>query len=564
MQVLSQEGKFEGLSNEDIAQVSDDVGKLLVQSPTLPPPSLLTHPPPPDESAALAGYREVSAIPISPLLNAHRVSSSIDAIASSSANLPEQVESKAVEKKDEMVFGSVGRPGGIKSPSPVPGLPAGHSAFTNSSPGLELEERSGQQPNRTNTTFAVGIDGQDAERIKSRMKRSRGDTASGRYQTTDPEKPHDSEAALVNAQTDTLADRPTSSDVTVAPKYHFGTSSDSEDVARPDGDLSTTQGGESQQQQEQILQPQPHQPPILHYPPHYPHYAGYHVMPPPGVPANMQINLQSLPSPSPQAPTQPLPQHIPTLHPFPVNPGFVSPLALSSPGPNSGPPSAVAGDEFLEVRDFGYGFGPMSGNGYPHDRAREERFERERERDREREQRDMYREQRDYFNRGRRGGGPSFERGGFTGRRGRGGPGFRGFNRGFGRGGHGGNRHQPTLNVSTNPIHTQQPGVQTPVAQMQPPPVVDPPEGFYAPPPSSQGSSPYATSPYTLYNPLPPPLTQPTRPPPPIQPPVTKLTFPLDPTSYRLLGQLEYYFSSDNLPQDYFLRNKVWIRTPIG
>lgn len=549
IQVQNQEVKVEGAANDTADQVEEGVNKLLIQSPSLPPPSLLTHPPPPDESAALAGYREVSAIPISPLLNPHRTSASIDAVASGSAFPSERVDTSTGGKKEEMVFGSVGRPGGIKSPSPAPQVAQG---AINAS--LSYSEADDKQAGRTNTTFAVGIDGQDAERIKSRMRRSRGDTASGRYQATDDETNQGDEAHLDGAHTDTehviQSDKTTS-----APKYMFGTSSESEDVTRTDV-LQSFQNGQIQQVQEQILQPQPHQPPILHYPPNYPPpYAGYQVLPPPGVPVNIPIAMQSL-SPSPQTVNQPLPQHIPSLHPFSVNPGFVSPLALSSPGPGSGPPSAA--EEFLEVRDFGYGFGPMSGSGYAHERIREERFERERERERERDHREGFRnEPREFFGggRGRRGSG-SFERGGFVGRRGRGGPGFRGFPRGFGRGGHGGNRQQPPLNVSTNAINVQQPQVQSPLVQMQPPPSMpDGSEGFY-PPPSSQGSSPYATSPYALFNPAPPlPQAPAARHPPP--PPVTQLSFPLDPTSHNLLGQLEYYFSANNLAQDYHLRQKV-------
>ena len=82
-----------------------------------------------------------------------------------------------------------------------------------------------------------------------------------------------------------------------------------------------------------------------------------------------------------------------------MNPGFVSPLTLGSPGPNSGGPTSAGPDEFLEVRDFGYGFGPMSGSGYGPERVREERIEREREREREREhhqQRENFREPRDF------------------------------------------------------------------------------------------------------------------------------------------------------------------------
>lgn len=39
--------------------------------------------------------------------------------------------------------------------------------------------------------------------------------------------------------------------------------------------------------------------------------------------------------------------------------------------------------------------------------------------------------------------------------------------------------------------------------------------------------------------------------------PVTQLLFPLDPTRYYLLGQLEYYMSAQNMASDFWLRQKV-------
>jgi la-related protein 1 len=43
----------------------------------------------------------------------------------------------------------------------------------------------------------------------------------------------------------------------------------------------------------------------------------------------------------------------------------------------------------------------------------------------------------------------------------------------------------------------------------------------------------------------------------PLPRPLSNLTFPLDPTRFYLLGQLEYYLSAQNLVSDIFLRKRV-------
>ncbi|KAF6757700.1 hypothetical protein DFP72DRAFT_808690 [Ephemerocybe angulata] len=54
---------------------------------------------------------------------------------------------------------------------------------------------------------------------------------------------------------------------------------------------------------------------------------------------------------------------------------------------------------------------------------------------------------------------------------------------------------------------------------------------------------------------------------PPVPVPVTLVPFPLDPTRYYLLGQLEYYLSPQNMAKDFFLRKKMdsrgWIPISI-
>lgn len=221
----------------------------------------------------------------------------------------------------------------------------------------------------------------------------------------------------------------------------------------------------------------------------------------------------------------------------------------------------------FEVQDFGFGFGVVRGGAYPPMMARDQRrehvgerdqeamfdrqmgLERERQRDLEIESLRESQRLRDLeFNsglgrskRGSYGGGyergDGFDRGGFGGRRGR------GFGRGFNRGYRGGG-YQP----------------------LQRPP---PPQSFQplAPPPSETVY--YPPSPLTTYIPTgyesyqPPPLPSPPQSIPvtpasaPVPVPLSTLSFPLDPTRYYLLGQLEYYLSSQNMAQDFFLRQRV-------
>lgn len=47
---------------------------------------------------------------------------------------------------------------------------------------------------------------------------------------------------------------------------------------------------------------------------------------------------------------------------------------------------------------------------------------------------------------------------------------------------------------------------------------------------------------------------------PPVPVPLSPISFPLDPTRYYLLGQLEYYLSPQNMAQDFFLRQQVRFR----
>ena len=82
---------------------------------------------------------------------------------------------------------------------------------------------------------------------------------------------------------------------------------------------------------------------------------------------------------------------------------------------------------------------------------------------------------------------------------------------------------------------------------------------YYAAPPIPPTG--YMPPGYDVYGPYPggyalPPVT-PVTPTAPVPTPITKLSFPLDPTRYYLLGQLEYYLSEDNMAQDFYLRKHV-------
>lgn len=214
------------------------------------------------------------------------------------------------------------------------------------------------------------------------------------------------------------------------------------------------------------------------------------------------------------------------------------------------------GDEW-QVRDFGYGFGPMSGSGVAAAVVREELTVREHHRVQERRQKEEHerdnsespqeRPRRGSFN-------GSYERGGYSSRR------SRGLNGGYGRGGYG--RGFPRGGYNQYPRHQQQ-YTATPPGQFSQLPThashgYSPDQSVYflpppPPPPPSFGS--YHPGGYEVYQyssfPPPPALY------PPVPQPVSQLPFPLDPTRYYLLGQLEYYLSPQNMAQDFYLRQQA-------
>lgn len=185
--------------------------------------------------------------------------------------------------------------------------------------------------------------------------------------------------------------------------------------------------------------------------------------------------------------------------------------------------TALPADEW-KVRDYGYG-GPPRGAAQPF----------------------QPRPRRGSYN-----GVEPFERGAYPVRRGR------GFGRGFGRGrgayGSEGGYGRARGGVPRAHYAAGIPGHAVPydtTYYVVPPPM---PSGPYVPP----GYDMYPQFP-TTYNAIPPPAVSPTTTPllAPVPVPITRLSFPLDPTRYYLLGQLEYYLSEDNLAHDLYLRKNV-------
>ena len=223
------------------------------------------------------------------------------------------------------------------------------------------------------------------------------------------------------------------------------------------------------------------------------------------------------------------------------------------------------GDEW-QVRDFGYGFGSMSGRGNAAAVVREEINAREQRRAQEQQQREEQ-ERRQKEEQEREGDEPSqaqdrlrrpsfnggYERGAYPGRRARGAGYGRGYGRNFSRGGYGQYpRHQ----------HQYSPTPPTPVSQLPSHTThgYSPDQSVYflpPPPPPPPGFGPYHPGSYEVYQypsfPPPPALY------PPVPHPVSQLPFPLDPTRHYLLGQLEYYLSAQNMAQDFYLRQQASI-----
>ncbi|PCH44968.1 hypothetical protein WOLCODRAFT_139352 [Wolfiporia cocos MD-104 SS10] len=203
------------------------------------------------------------------------------------------------------------------------------------------------------------------------------------------------------------------------------------------------------------------------------------------------------------------------------------PSAYPHPYPPPSSTDPISPDDW-KVKDYGYGFGRR---GFAPGAGGTERREWQGERE---------------YGRPRRGSQAGYERGphergGYSGRRGRGLSGGYG-----GRGGHsrahsrGGGSYQ-----SRQPPFAVQPHQAPPPAEIN---------GYYMPPPMTTYYAPF--DPYSAgFSPYPPLQNTSTMPPLPV--PLTPLSFPLDWTRYHLLGQLEYYLSPQNMAQDLFLRKHM-------
>ena len=501
--------------------------------PTLPPPTMISRPPPPQESDAVAGYRAMGPV------------------SDTGSRLEE-----APRGRRDVIFGSIGAPGRSKSQSsPV--------LLSSVSP-LQLEGPSGsEKSDRVAMIFSIGV--APGETGLSHVRsRTRSQPRLSRAENTSDGKglePHAGTEVKVVDLTDPEI------------KWEFGTASRSQDEfaqgdeirpglldqsqslapaapPKPALDVSSLLfGGPLQGSSLPVVAAEP---PLAELQPPYPHahhpipyvLPHQHIHVPPRSPVQEELQAQVGPGP------------------FPVH----------HPPPPQSLPSANTADGF-EVKDFGYGFGRSGGTGQGVVSPREERFPREREWERSRET-----DREHYPWRPRRGSYSGHnERGGYGGRRGRGG---NGFGRGPGRGRLGTFRQQqqhqhqrqqqqaqqqqqqqqqqaPPFTVTPpaqafQPLHPSTPPPRAPpdVGQyigttVQQPPYVPGFEAYQAPVQLSYPSQNAGVPGATQGHPLPRPLSN--------------LTFPLDPTRYYLLGQLEYYLSAQNLVSDIFLRKRVML-----
>jgi la-related protein 1 len=266
----------------------------------------------------------------------------------------------------------------------------------------------------------------------------------------------------------------------------------------------------------------------------------------------------SPPLPAPSSPADPSQPHIQTGNlnlqhggqlASPIN---ILPLAAPFPVHRAAIPMPVTegtagGGSEWEVKDYGFGFGHSGPPNVPFEERDREREWADMERERERQERE-----RDYNGRPRRGsygsGGYSgYDRGNYGGRRGR------GMNAGFS----GGRGYHPRggRGVYQSQQQRQAPFTITPPPQFQPLSTHnDLPSAYYAPPRPPLAT--YIPTSYDSYQ-VPPPVSPPSTNMPPVPVPLSVLSFPLDPTRWYLLGQLEYYLSPQNMAQDFFLRQKV-------
>ncbi|KAH9897012.1 hypothetical protein C8Q73DRAFT_664658 [Cubamyces lactineus] len=493
----------------------------------VPPPTMIVRPPPPSESEAVAGYREVG--PTSP-----------PPVDPGQIHQGESVPTERGRRTRELSFGTIAVGGG-ETPNVAPGSPSVGAVADGAVLGLDVageresasvageQRKAGEDSNIAEksskgfSTFSIGVSPGELgpARLRSRTRtQSRGAVAAVQTEGSAASDCVDSGATSVDSVA-VLADVAAKVIDLTDPetKWEFGT---------------TKQGDEPVPQVNEDRSAPP-------------------------VSADLQAHeLSTAPPPIPG------PSYAPMAAPYPAVPPYVPPVIIpsaplngvpSAPSPSAytprQPTSTTEGDEWA-VRDYGYGFG-RGGPSSPY-AAREDRPFRERRDFQPQGEREPYRPRRGSYSQG------GHERGSYPRRRGlSGGYGGRGYsNRAYsgGRGGY------------PNPGQQRQP----PYVPPPPPPQPDV-SAYYAPPIAPLATyipSPYEAYPYTAFPPPPPPphMTAPqgsTLPPLPV--PQTQLLFPLDSTRYYLLGQLEYYLSSQNLAQDFYLRQQMdsrgWIPIPL-
>ena len=488
--------------------------------PTLPPPTMISRPPPPQESDAVAGYRAMGPV--------------LDSLS--------RLEEPPRGRRD-VIFGSIGAPGRSKSSTPPLLLPSVSS--------LQLEGPLGsEKSDRVAMIFSIGVAPGEAgpSHVRSRTRSQPRSTHAGNTTEGKGPEPHAGMEVKVIDRTDPEI------------KWEFGTANQSQDEftqgdenrpgllesqsrslapaapPKPTLDVSLLFGGPLQGSSLPAVAAEP---PLAELQPPYPHT--HHPIP-------YMLPQQQVHVP----PRSPVQEELQAPGPYPVH----------HPPPPQSLPSA--GTDGFEVKDFGYGFG-RGGTGHGVASPREERFSREREWERSRET-----DREHYTWRPRRGSYSGHSERGYAGRRARG---ANGFGRGPGRGRWGFRQQQQQHQHQRQQQHSQQqqqapPFTVTPPAQgfqplqpttpppqvlpdvgqyigttVQQPPYVPGFDGYQAPIPLSYPSQNAGVPGATQGHPLPRPLSN--------------LTFPLDPTRYYLLGQLEYYLSAQNLVSDFFLRKRV-------
>ena len=495
----------------------------------------MSRPPPPGQSDAVAGYREVGFFLPSPAAYA----------VAAEGSEPDAGAHRGRQTR-EFSFGTIKRTVANKTPSPPPSsLPdAGPDEAIGDSAAAEVQnagQEGEQASDKSFPVFSIGLTPGEAgpSRIRSKthpksasVTHERGNTAPAKL---GPSHSQDSQEITedVAPVTEGAANLPVTKviDLTdsVTPTWEFG---------------STKQGGEEDVKTTEFAPPGTSLPDAhsngmepVHVHPDTQAPPGPNVLPPDST------SLPSIPRPPQYAPRMQVPHLTMGMPNGMPQPPSHSPYPSSSITTVSPSADHRPGDDW-EVKNYGWGFGRgNNGAGLAPNAGRVDR-------DREYSPRE--------YNPGRprrgsygghgfdRGGG--HERGGYSGRR------ARGINGGYGGRGYGGR------NNSRGGYQQGQP-TRPPFTVTQQPVGGPSEQGYYAPPPP-QGTTYFHPLPYDYgtYPYMQVPMTTaptPTQSAPPVPIPQSMLSFPLDPTRYHLLGQLEYYLSAQNLAQDFYLRQRV-------